>query len=33
MGMYLRGKVRKRRSVREKPTIQRKLRFYLIRIP
>ncbi len=34
-GMYLRGRVRKRRSVREKPTIRRKLKlgFKLIRIP
>ncbi len=32
-GMYLRGKVRKKRSVREKPTNRRKLGFKLIRIP
>jgi hypothetical protein len=31
--MYLSGKVRKRRNVKEKPTIRRKLGFDLIRIP
>jgi hypothetical protein len=33
VGMYLGGKVRKRKSVREKPTIRHKLGFKLIRIP
>jgi hypothetical protein len=33
VGVYLRGEARKRRSVREKPTIRRKLGFKLIRIP
>ncbi len=33
VGMYLRGKERKRRSVRKKPIIRRKLGFKLIQIP
>ncbi len=31
--MYLSGKVRKKKNVKEKPTDQRKLGFDLIRIP
>ena len=33
LGMYLSGKVRKRKNVKEKPTDQRKLGFDLIWIP